>query len=118
MTTLYPIPSKQRLFVEDVVARYKRANPEGHFFDDDTMRFFDSRVTDAYQLTDGRQAIVMSDRDTHHWGVNNGKRYYYYVIIECDGRLTRPYKDVTRWQGVWGSLDGARRALAPMVAAS
>ncbi len=93
-----------------------------HYFDKDTMRGFGSRVHEGYDLGNGDTLVIMSNKDKgmHFDGkwvaVCNGRRHYYFIIVDKDGSTSKPMEgefkyDVCDGTGYWMSLRAARNAV-------
>lgn len=78
---------------------------KGHFFDADTMLFFDSKVYDGFKRTTDGLVFITSERDK----ASGTPRYYTLRILEADGYV-RSLSDF----GEYLRLDRAQKALAAL----
>lgn len=76
-----------------------------HYFDEDTLQFFGSKVHDGYEIDDDVTLVVMSNQDKHPSGVLDGRRHWYLIIVGKDGRVSKPSGDlrydVSAGTGYW-----------------
>lgn len=71
--------------VDFLIRQYYRYNPDGHFFDRNTLSFFGERISDMRVLkdkavVDGRECYVLSSYQRKH--PSGARRTYYYFDSE------------------------------------
>ena len=97
------------------IASIKRANHEAgqHWFEPDTMRFFNSRIlSHTWPAADGRAYFITSER-RDGWNEVPRPRRRYTIRVAMDGG--RDINTVGEFQA-YATADAARRAIAHLLA--
>lgn len=82
--------TKEIKSVDGLIAAYKRAHPNGHYFDHDTLKFFGERISDM-RLLKNRETVTDTSGEKHDCYVLSSlqrknpmgaKRKYTYFDVE------------------------------------
>lgn len=88
----------------DIKRRYKEDNPEGHFFDKETMECFDSKIHGGAKLWDGNVIFITSEQITFSDQTRGEREYSVRTMIRNQPGVRTVDKNSK-------SLDEAKKAL-------
>jgi len=54
-----------KVSMDDIKEKYQELNPEGHWFDEDTMRFFDCKLPENGYIDGDDIYFITGERDTY-----------------------------------------------------